>query len=318
MSFRPFSAIRLRRVALPLLSCFALIAGIVARPARMAAVAAEATAQATDSMVPPVPDGTPEELLAFVEALGRPQTPPRSRQERRRYALEASAAAVQAADRVLAQVQPTDAFHAQAARIKLDGLETLAAEGDAQAGKELIAFAQGLAAGPHAELAEDAALVLLDTEAQVVLSKGSFEDAADFIEVIAGKLAANADDTKAASLAIRFATALERVPGAERAAVAAHEAFVPLFEKSDVSQIRPAGAALARTLRWLSLPGKPMRIEGTLLDGAAFDPATLARHYGIRGIPQMILVGHDGNVITLHARGPNLAAELAKLFPAAE
>jgi thiol-disulfide isomerase/thioredoxin len=46
--------------------------------------------------------------------------------------------------------------------------------------------------------------------------------------------------------------------------------------------------------------------------------ANLARHYGIRGIPQMILVGRDGNVITLHARGPDLAEELAKLFPDAD
>jgi thiol-disulfide isomerase/thioredoxin len=38
----------------------------------------------------------------------------------------------------------------------------------------------------------------------------------------------------------------------------------------------------------------------------------LARHYGISGIPTVILVGKDGKVITLDARGPALGEELAK------
>jgi thiol-disulfide isomerase/thioredoxin len=40
----------------------------------------------------------------------------------------------------------------------------------------------------------------------------------------------------------------------------------------------------------------------------------LVQHYGINGIPQSILVGKDGRVITTHARGEQLRMELAKLF----
>lgn len=37
--------------------------------------------------------------------------------------------------------------------------------------------------------------------------------------------------------------------------------------------------------------------------------------YGVTGIPQMILIGRDGKVISIEARGETLEKELAKLFP---
>jgi thiol-disulfide isomerase/thioredoxin len=40
----------------------------------------------------------------------------------------------------------------------------------------------------------------------------------------------------------------------------------------------------------------------------------LATFYGITGIPQLILIGRDGNVITLNARGEKLGEKLAELF----
>jgi thiol-disulfide isomerase/thioredoxin len=40
----------------------------------------------------------------------------------------------------------------------------------------------------------------------------------------------------------------------------------------------------------------------------------MATRYGISGIPQLILIGRDGNVITLKARGEALAERLAELF----
>jgi peroxiredoxin len=39
-----------------------------------------------------------------------------------------------------------------------------------------------------------------------------------------------------------------------------------------------------------------------------------AQFYGISGIPQLILIGRDGKVITLNARGKKLGDRLAELF----
>jgi len=41
---------------------------------------------------------------------------------------------------------------------------------------------------------------------------------------------------------------------------------------------------------------------------------SMASAYGIRGIPAFVLVGADGNVITVNCRGPRLGQELAKIF----
>ena len=45
---------------------------------------------------------------------------------------------------------------------------------------------------------------------------------------------------------------------------------------------------------------------------------SLATYYGVFGIPQLILVGKDGKVISLNVRGPDLGEQLAKLLPATE
>ena len=47
-------------------------------------------------------------------------------------------------------------------------------------------------------------------------------------------------------------------------------------------------------------------------DGGGGHP--MATFYGISGIPQLILIGRDGNVVTLNARGKQLEQRLAELF----
>jgi thiol-disulfide isomerase/thioredoxin len=161
--------------------------------------------------------------------------------------------------------------------------------------------------------------------------------------------------------------------------------------KSSNEQIQKMGESFAGTLRRLSLPGHPMEISGTLLNGKPFDQKTLAgkvvlvdfwatwcgpcvaeipnvleqyekyhkdgfevvgisldqerealekfvteqklpwpilfeepkgdgwQHplatfYGISGIPTVVLIGRDGNVITLDARGEKLGERLDAIF----
>jgi thiol-disulfide isomerase/thioredoxin len=58
---------------------------------------------------------------------------------------------------------------------------------------------------------------------------------------------------------------------------------------------------------------KEKKIPWTIVYGENGPSPTVA-YYGIMGIPTMILVGKDGNVVSLGARGPQLRKELEKLL----
>jgi thiol-disulfide isomerase/thioredoxin len=341
--------------------------------------------------VPPVPEGTPEQLMAFVEGLKETNARPTSRQEMMAYMRDVSAASVQAADKILAQVKPGQKFHDEAATLKLESLMMLGRLGDEKAAAEMATYAQTLINSPSPELAKQAQRLVLVAEAQEMFSSGSVDGGPALVQKVATMLAADPNDQQTAGLAMQLAGAFEHVPGGEQLAALAYKSFGPLFAKSSNEQVKSMGESFAGTLRRLSLLGHPMEINGTLLSGKPFDQKALAgkvvlvdfwatwcgpcvaeipnvleqyekyhdqgfevvgvsldedrealekfvaeqkipwpilyekpegegwRHplatfYGISGIPTVILIGRDGNVITLNARGEKLGEELAKIF----
>lgn len=346
-------------------------------------------APATEGLVvPPLPEGTPEELLAFVEGLLPPKQQPRSREEMMTYIKGVSVVAVQAADKVLAQAKEDDALFGKAAMLKLESLSTLGRLGDEGASEAMAAFAAKLAASPVKPLAMEAKRLLIVAEAQKMFTTGDFATSKELIQKTADLLTADPDDAKTAGLAMQLAGAFEQMPGGDKAAVAAIKTFGPLFAKSGNERVRQLAESFAGKLRLLELPGKPMEITGTLLDGTAFDQKKIAgkvvlvdfwatwcgpciaeipnmtaayekyhdkgfeivgisldedraevekfvadnatpwpilfagkgwqdpvaQFYGISGIPQLALIGRDGNVITLDVRGEKLGEHLAELF----
>ena len=62
---------------------------------------------------------------------------------------------------------------------------------------------------------------------------------------------------------------------------------------------------------------KAQEIPWTILFSEGGSSPT-AEYYGISAIPSMILVGSDGKVVSIEARGPELEAQLAKLLGPAE
>jgi thiol-disulfide isomerase/thioredoxin len=355
-----------------------------------AAVEAEAPAGATPK-VPPLPEGTPEELMQFIDGLKQSNVRPKSRPEMMAYLKDVAAVSVQAADKILAQVKPTEKLHEEAAKMKLESLMMLGRLGDEKAAADMATFAGTLVDSASPELAKEAKRLLLVSEAQQLFSSGKLDGGPALIKKTADMLADDPDDAQTAGLAMQLAGAFENLPGGEEFAAAAYNAFGPIFAKSKNEQIRSMAESFAGTLRRLSLPGHPMEIKGTLLSGKPFEQSSLAgkvvlidfwatwcgpcvaeipnvleqyekyhdkgfevvgisldedrealekfvgeqkipwpilyekpegegwRHplstyYGISGIPTVILIGRDGNVITLNARGEKLGEQLDKLF----
>ena len=376
-------------VPAPLVVLCALIAAALPCGAFALQPAAEAPVEpAVGLVVPALPEGTPAELIAFVEGLLPPKQQPRSREEMMDYIKGVSRVAVQAADKVLAQVKAEDELYAKAARLKLESLSALGRLGEEAAATEMAAFAALLADSPVKSVAMEAKRMQIVAEAQQMFSAGEFGGAAAVVDRTAVLLKADPDDLQTAGLAMQLAGALEQIPGGNPAAVKAIETFGPIMASSTNPRIQQLAEGFAGKLRLLGLPGKPMEIKGDLLDGTKFDQAKLtgkvllvdfwatwcgpcvaeipnmlaeyekyhdkgfevegisldeeradvekfvvenkipwpiifagkgwqdpvAQFYGISGIPQLVLIGRDGNVITRDIRGEKLGERLAELF----
>ncbi|MEO1992376.1 MAG: TlpA disulfide reductase family protein [Pirellulales bacterium] len=342
--------------------------------------------------IPPLPEGTPEELMNFVKELKKNNVRPSSREQMMEYMKSLASISVEAADKVLSQVKPDAPLFSEAAMMKMESLMMLGRLGDQVAAKDMAEFAATLASSPNKELAQEAQRVVLVAEAQQVFASGDIAAGEQLVKNVTSILVADPDDLKSAGLAMQIAQAFERMPGGEAVAVSALKSFGSVFSKSSNPRIKQMSESFAGTLRRLSLPGNPMEIRGTLMNGEPFDPKSLAgkvvlvdfwatwcgpcvqeipnvlqqyekyhdqgfevvgisldqdrsalekfivdqkvpwpilfeesegsgwQHplatfYGISGIPTVILIGRDGNVITLNARGEQLGQELAKLFP---
>ena len=343
----------------------------------------------TRGRVPPVPDGTPEEVLRFIARISDPAAIPRSRGRRRYYLKRCGAAFVEAADKILAQVAAADPLHAEAVRLKLDGFSLLEEMGDDKAPAAGAAFARSLVDDPDPAIARQARRMVLAGEVDSLFAARSSTGAEGLVAAAAALLEADPNDAATAQVAAQLATDLAALPGAEQLAKQAHERFVPLLAAGRDARVRALGEKLAESSRRLALLGAPLPLDGRLVDGTAFDPRSLAGkvvlvdfwatwcgpcvaeipniraqydkyhaagfevvgvsldddraavadfiaakelpwpvildgrgpgnsladRYGIRAIPALFLVGRDGNVISLQARGKALEALLAEQFP---
>ena len=341
--------------------------------------------------VPPLPEGTPQEMMQFIANLKQANVKPASRKEMIAYMRDVAAVSLQAADKILAQVKPADPLHDPAAKMKLESLMMLGRFGDEKAAADMATYAATLINSPSKDLAKEAQRLVVVSEAQQILSSGDAKAAEGLVQKTTAMLTADPDDVQTAGLAMQLAGAFEHMPGGEAVAAAAYRSFGPAMAKSSNEQIQKMGESFAGTLRRLSLPGHPMEINGTLLNGKPFDQKTLAgkvvlvdfwatwcgpcvaeipnvleqyekyhkdgfevvgisldqerealekfvaeqklpwpilfeepkgdgwQHplatfYGISGIPTVVLIGRDGNVITLDARGEKLGERLDALF----
>ncbi|MFN7811332.1 MAG: TlpA family protein disulfide reductase [Planctomycetia bacterium] len=339
--------------------------------------------------LPPVPDGTPAEILAYVEKISDPAAMPRSKGRKRYYLKKVGAAYSAAADKILAQVKADDRLYVEAVQLKFDGFSMLKSMGDDKSAAARLEFARSLVDSPHPVIARQASRMVLAADVDALYASGSAAGAERLIAALGKLLAATGADAASAKIAAQLLSDLEVLPDGTDAARRAWETFLPLFAASQDPLVRVQAEEGEAVLRRLSLPGKPLRLAGTQFDGTEFDRKPLAGkvvlvdfwatwcrpcvaeipnllalrekygphgfevvgisldddrddveaflaerklpwpllysgkgtrdplavHYGIRSIPQLFVVGRDGNVLSIDARGEKLEALLAEQFP---
>ncbi len=278
----------LRRFCLSLVSVSGVgasllgLSGLVITSGRAAAQVAvddvadpEAEVESGVPEVPEIPDGTPEELMTFVDNLRKRNFRPTSRDQAMAFFKQVASTSVTVADKILGQIESDDEFFVPASRMKLESLTMLGRLGDEQAGDEAAAYAALLIDSGSDELADEARRLLVVSEAQRVLQSGDLKAGEVLVKKVAGMLAKAPDDEQTAGLAMQLAGALEQMPGGESLAGAAYAAFAPSFARSKNPQINAMEPAIAGKSRRISLPGNSMEITGTNLDGSPFNQATL-------------------------------------------
>ena len=223
-----------------------------------------------------IPDGSTEELLAYIDKLHKTNFKPTSRKQAEAFLRKVAQTSVAVADKILAQAGPKDEARLQASRMKLQSLTLLTQLGDREAEAAVAEFAKELVAGGDAELAAEGDRMLMVGDAKKALQTQDMEAAEALVPRIGAVLEKNPDDPQSAQLAMQFAGALEHMPGGTAVAGKAYATFGEAFAKSSNPQIKAMAEGFAGMLRRLSLIGNEMEISGTNLDGQPFDQKSLA------------------------------------------
>lgn len=179
-------------------------------PGAVAPAAATPAAEPT-LRVPPVPPGTPEEVIAFLEGLLPPKIAPASQEVMFQYLRDVSRVSVEAIDAILPRLKVDDPLLDKAAMIKLQGLFRLWQLGDPKSGEALAAFAASIAGGTG-EAALEAGRMALAYEARRMFSSGAFDAAPAIGKKAADLLARSPDDEKTVGLVMQVVNGLKRLP----------------------------------------------------------------------------------------------------------
>jgi thiol-disulfide isomerase/thioredoxin len=217
-----------------------------------------------------VPEGTPDELLKFIEKTTRAQpTHAKSRDDIVAFVKKSRRAIVAAADKILAS-GTEGKTRAKAVEAKFEALTLLERFGDVDAGKQIKEFVEKIKDDKDPEVKPLARFFdfrnrMSEAMANPAVTAKLWEDLKTELK--------SAPDKRYVSLAAGLASRQEQSDPEAAAKMLSELAGI-------VSKIKdPEIARLAKrfegTARRLTLMGKPMEITGTMLDGSPFDQGSL-------------------------------------------
>jgi peroxiredoxin len=218
-----------------------------------------------------VPDGTPDELLAFIKKL-ETSRPPASEtyDEKVAFLKQARRAANSAADKILA-AKPADALAVRALTAKFGALRTLQQLGDNSAGKQLEELADKYRADPRPEFANVALRFHLMQRLRSQLHEAPAADEAQAIaDDIRRLLAAGPATREDVALVIMAAGNLEAVKQPQKA-IELYLAGAKAMSGSQDKDMARYALKFAGAARLLGLVGQPIELHGKLLGGETFD-----------------------------------------------
>jgi thiol-disulfide isomerase/thioredoxin len=215
-----------------------------------------------------VPNGTPDELLKYIEELKFERPTSDRREVVLDFMKKQSGALLTAAERIMA-AKPNDEQAKAAVQYQVIALGMLDRLGDAGAAKKLDALPAALAKAGYKSLARNARIELLGQRLR--RTDPTAKDAvAKVVADIKACLGEGEPDRAAASLAIATATTVE-IGGDLPLAARTYADLAKILAKSEDRDIKNMVAAMRGAVRRLELPGKPFSLKGTSVDGKPLD-----------------------------------------------
>lgn len=169
-------------------------------------------------------------------------------------------------------LERTPAETKQAISLKVSLLSVQERFGNRKAGEEAIAFLTKLTKEENTDLATYAENMLLNLRLSQLASLSPQEQQA-LIDEVKGRIIEAEPSASTASMAMTLANALSRGLEAEQAAKEV-EILANHFKSVDDEKVQEAAARLVGLSNRLNLPGNPIEITGTKLDGENLDFAS--------------------------------------------
>lgn len=211
-----------------------------------------------------VPDGTPQELLKFIEKLQQQPENVKSVLEAQQHVKKAVPAMIAAADKILAS-QAEESILLQAVTAKVMGLQALARVGDATAEAQIKAYAESLKKEKRQAVAAEGLQQLLLARARVAASTGNLDGVKQVVNELKAA-AGTAVTARQMELAAGLANFLDQA-GESKTTQDIYKTFSELAAKSADPAVIDQGRKFAGSLRRITLVGNSMNIEGTTIDG---------------------------------------------------
>jgi thiol-disulfide isomerase/thioredoxin len=214
-----------------------------------------------------VPPGTPEEQIKFLDRLKETE-PPAGEQAAMEFFKKMSGTFVTVADKLLA-AKPNAEVAKSAVMYKVIGLQTLGKLGDKSVDAKIQQMPAELEKLGLKEMARQVRYELLAQRLEAAEDIGLAE-LQKLIGEVKTCLAGAKLDEESTGLAMNAAMVAEEA-GHKDLAIATYGDFGKSFSASKNPQVARLGLTMLGAARRLGLVGKEMPIEGTMVDGKAFD-----------------------------------------------
>ena len=235
--------------------------------------APEKSAAAEESLEVPQ-HGTPEDLVKFIEKV-RKIHPPENEDDIKPFVVKTRGAMLEAANKILA-AKPEGKIRLQAIQAKVESLSTLENfADDAKAGKELKDLVIELKNDKDPKIASLGSKIEVQLQIRNLMEgKSTPEESKKLWKAVKEKLVAAPDNKQNIQSALMVAQAIGN--GSDtKLAVEAYRDLSGILSKSDDPQIAEMAKRFDGTIRRLELPGHPIELKGTLVNGKPFDQSTL-------------------------------------------